>query len=97
MHMILIVGIVLGLILVGVLKRRIPRWKLIHVRLSLLAVGLYGFVPSVLMRLGLIEATALGVALAGGYFLIFSVGSAVLLNGVSRTTGRLTAPGCKDC
>lgn len=88
MYVFLILGIAIGLVLVGILRQRIPRWKRVPGRLSLLAVGVYGFVPAILMRLRLVETTGLGVAIAIGYFFIFSVGSAVLLNGVAIRAAR---------
>lgn len=51
-------------------------------RLTQLAVGLYGFVPAIIMKSGVAETSALSVAIAILYFLVFSVVGAVLLNGV---------------
>ncbi len=77
-----IVGLLVGLATFLVTKQRIAKWRRIPARLALLAFGILGFVPAMVMKLGAVETTSWGVTIAIVYFLVFSVFAGVLLNGI---------------
>jgi hypothetical protein len=77
-----IVGLVVGLVALISISARITRWRRIPVRLTQLAVGLYGFVPAIALKSGVTATTAIDATMAIIYFLVFSVVGAVTLNGI---------------
>jgi hypothetical protein len=82
MVIVLIAGLLVGLVVLYLAKLRIAKWRRVPARFALLAFGLYGFVPAIAMKLGVVETTTWGVVIAIIYFVAFSVIGAVLLNGI---------------
>lgn len=68
MSILLVIGLAIGLILLGRLKGNIVGWKRIHIRIALLVLSLYGFIPAIIMKLGLVEITSWRVVVAIAYF-----------------------------
>lgn len=83
--LLLAVGAAFGLVLFWGSMRRIVLWPRGWRILVPLAFAVFGFLPAMVLRLGLFETTGPLVLFAIGYFVIFGVVAPVALNGkVSR-------------
>ena len=81
----LVSGAALGLVLLWISLRRITRWSSTLKTLVPLGFCVFGFVPAIVLRIGLFETTGTLVLVAMGYFIVFGVVATVALNGkVSR-------------
>lgn len=87
MEYVLILGLIFGLTLLVLIVKRIVSWRRPRIAATMLGCALYGGLPFILLRAGVIEVTALQNILAGLYLLVFTIaGSLVLNNKLERRT-----------
>jgi hypothetical protein len=83
------IGAALGLVLLRASMKRIVLWSRVWRTLAPGGFALFGFLPAIVMRLGLIETTAPLVLVAIAYFLVFTIVAQVALDGKVSRAGDL--------
>lgn len=78
---ILIVCLMLGIVLLILASRKILAWSRGQAAATLIALGIIGFMPAIIMRAGIIDTTASRVIVAVVYVFVFSITGSVILNG----------------
>jgi hypothetical protein len=88
MDAILIIGIIVGVVALIFSIQSVSLWSRAARGTVLFALGIYGFVPAIFLRIGLTEVTTFRVLVAIGYFITFDVIGAVALSGAIVRTER---------
>jgi hypothetical protein len=91
--LLLVIGAALGLVLLWIAMGRIVLWSRGWRTLVPLCFTVFGFLPAIVLRLGLFETTGPLVLFAIGYFVVFGVVATVALNG---KVSRAEANGVRD-